>query len=358
MTLLEAFFFVAKSEDCPFYEKGDRFRFSANALHIPEGKPVCTILADDIKKILTADTEGMKAPGDETTVFSCSGCVGSITVEYEKGIEYVFEIEDPQENTKENIARLLKNFSFFKTLKKNEIKLFVPFIRHKQFQKGETIIREGDPGKYLFIILSGMVEVIGENDVNIAFLGKEEILGEMSLISGQAAGATIKAVEPTKTIYINSRNFRKLLRKFPALQMYFANLLSQRLAKTNMARSEELHSGMSGNLSEMPPSELMQTFNMNRKTGVLTLKFPHGTATVTFKNGEPVRASFGDLNDKDAFWAILKEKDGRFKFSPGIPPEEESRDEIGQFMWLLMEGLSRMDEEAYKEKPQFNGQKN
>jgi hypothetical protein len=45
----------------------------------------------------------------------------------------------------------------------------------------------------------------------------------------------------------------------------------------------------------------------------------------------------------------LRERKGRFKFTPGLPPEEESKNEIGQFMWLLMEGLSRMDEEAYQQ---------
>ncbi|ABW68003.1 DUF4388 domain-containing protein [Desulfosudis oleivorans] len=348
MTLLEAFFTVTENDSCPFYETDDQFRFSTNALHMPPGKPTCTILADDIRRVLNSDQEEPASQEDPAT-FKCSGCSGTITLTYEKVTEYVFELEDPHENAKDNIARLLKNFSFFKTLKKHEIKYFVPFIRHKQFQKGDIIINKGEPGKNLFVILSGMVEVVGENDVNIAFLGKEEILGEMSLISGEAAGASIRAVEPTRVIFLNSRNFRKLLRQFPALQMYFAGLLSKRLAKTNVARSADLESGMSGNLSEMPVAELLQTFNMNQKTGVLTLKFPHDSATITFKNGEPIRARFGEMNNKEAFWAVLKEKTGRFKFTPGIPPEEESRSEIGQFMWLLMEGLSRMDEEAHTE---------
>lgn len=349
MTLLEAYFVVVEEKDCPFYEKNDEFKLSVNALLMPAGKPACTILTDDIKTLFNTDIEDIPMDTAEDRTFWCSGCTGFIKLAYEKGSEYVFELEDPHDNTRDNIARLLRNFSFFKTLKNHEVKHLVSFIRHKEFAKGETIIRKGQAGKNLYVVLSGMVEVVGENDVNIAFLGKEEILGEMSLISGDAAGATIKAVEPTKVIYLNSRNFRRLLRKFPSLQMYFASLLSKRLSKTNTARTDELESGMSGNLSEMPPSELLQTFNMNRKTGVLTFKFPHDTATITFKEGEPVRATFGELQSREAFWAVLKETTGRFKFTPGLPPEEASRSEIGQFMWLLMEGLSRMDEEAHRQ---------
>ncbi len=346
MSTLEAFFLVIEARNCPYYKKDDEFTFSSNALYVPSGKPTCTILVDDIRKMFRHQENAFE-DDEASRMLSCSGCTGHIRLAWEKGTEYIFENEDPHENAKDNIARLLSNFSFFKKLKRHELKYLVPFIRHKMYAEGETIIRKGEAGRNLYVILSGMVEVLGNNDVNIAFLGRGEILGEMSLISGEAAGATIKAVEPTKVIYLNSHNFRRLLRKFPSLQMYFAGLLSKRLAKTNIARSDELESGMSGNLSEMPPSELLQTFNMNRKTGVLSFKLPHNTAAITFKNGEPIRASFGELEDKEAFWAILKEKSGRFKFVPGLPPEEETSSEIGQFMWLLMEGLSRMDEEAY-----------
>ena len=84
--------------------------------------------------------------------------------------------------------------------------------------------------------------------------------------------------------------------------------------------------------------------------GVLTFGLEgNRTAAITFKEGELVRAKHGNLVDKEAFWEVLREKKGRFKFTPGLPPEEESKSEIGQFMWLLMEGLSRMDEETYQQ---------
>ncbi|MEW6076421.1 MAG: DUF4388 domain-containing protein [Thermodesulfobacteriota bacterium] len=356
MSMIEAFFHVIEETNCPIYEEKDEFKFFGNALHLPNGKPMCTILVDDIKARIDEGEEVLSG-GEDSGTFFCSGCTGKIRLQYEKGTEYVFEIEDPHENAKENIAKLLSTFSFFKTLKKHEVRYLIPFIRHKQFNKGDIIIQKGQPGKNLFVILAGMVEVLGNNDINIAFLGKGEIMGEMSLISGDAAGATIKAVEPTKVIFLNSRNFRRLLRKFPTLQMYFATLLSKRLSKTNTARSDELESGMSGNLTEMPPSELLQALNMNRKTGVLTFGLEgNRTAAITFKEGELVRAKHGNLVDKEAFWEVLRERKGRFKFVPGLPPEEESKSEIGQFMWLLMEGLSRMDEESYQqtEKKRFS----
>jgi CRP/FNR family transcriptional regulator, cyclic AMP receptor protein len=344
MSLLEVEFTVVEENACPLYEKGDVFRLSGNALFINSRTPMCMILASDIISIC-GSIEDARDDIPTKDRFNCGGCTGAVKVEYEKEKEYVFlDTDEKPEGSKDNIATMLSRFSFFKTLGTDQIKDLISFIRLKQYQKGEDIIRKGDPGRNLFIILSGMVEVLGESGINIAFLGKGEIFGEMSLLSGDPVGATIKAVESTRVIYMNSVDFRKVLNKYPPLQMYFARLLTQRLQKTNIVRAEDFQSGMSGTLAEMPPSELFQTFNMNQKTGVLNINLPNGRAAIYFNEGKLVHAKYGDLEDKEAFWEILKATEGHFKFTPGLPPEEKNSDEIGQFMWLLMEGLNRIDE--------------
>ncbi len=167
----------------------------------------------------------------------------------------------------------------------------------------------------------------------------------MSLLSGDPVGATIKVVDDAKVLYINGKDFRKILNRFPSLQMYFARLLARRLAQTNIVRSEEYASGMVGRLSEMPPTELFQTLNQNQKTGVLTLQhMSKGPATVSFREGGLIRAKYGEKEGQEAFFEILKEGDGRFKFVPDLPSEDMEAPELADFMWLLMEGLNKIDE--------------
>ena len=127
--------------------------------------------------------------------------------------------------------------------------------------------------------------------------------------------------------------------------MYFARLLAQRLAKTNVERSEELASGMTGKLSELPPTELFQTFNTNQKTGVLSMNLSKGAAELSFNEGSLVRAEYDGKQEKEAFFDMLSETKGRFKFIPGLAPKDEKALEIGDFMWLLMEGLNKIDED-------------
>jgi DNA-binding transcriptional ArsR family regulator len=150
--------------------------------------------------------------------------------------------------------------------------------------------------------------------------------------------------EPTSVLYISNQDLRAFLNESPALQMYFTKLLARRMAEINLARSEEFASGMTGKLSEMPPSELFQTLNMNQKTGVLTLKSARTAAYLSFREGGLVGVKYDELEGKDAFYELLKWKDGRFKFLPGLSPEEMNAPEIGDFMGLLMEGLRKIDE--------------
>lgn len=65
------------------------------------------------------------------------------------------------------------------------------------FSAGEVIIREGDTVDSLFIVLSGDVRVssrIGARMVELGTLGSGAYFGEVSLLSGKAATASIEAL--------------------------------------------------------------------------------------------------------------------------------------------------------------------
>jgi CRP-like cAMP-binding protein len=340
MSFPEAIFKIIKAEKCPYYELGDELNLSGNALFAPAEKPTCVILVLDITEMLldVENLEESRLDKHETSRFKCSGCTGNIWLEYKKKEKQI------KDNEIGAIAGLLSNFSFFQILDDEDIADLVPLLKVKKFEIGEIVIKKGDPGKNLFIVLFGRVEVVGDDGISIAFLGKGEVFGEMSLLSGDLVGATIKVAEPSTILYLNGIDFRKVLQKFPSLQMYFARLLARRLAKTNVGIFEELGSGMVGRLSEMPPVELVQTLNQTQKTGVLTLHLSKGSASVLFRDGELIRARYGEKKDSEAFFEILGEKGGRFKFIPGLPPDAEEDSPVGEFMSLLMEGLNRIDE--------------
>ncbi len=336
-------FRIIKDDNCPLYERGDEFQLSGKIFRVPMNKAPCLILAKDVLKLLQQQGS---TPLDPNPAFNCSGCTGRILFQYkEPSREIPVPVDGKSDNYVGAVVNLLSSFSIFKSLKEEEIRDIVAFLRLNKFEEDDTILRKGEPGRNLFIIVSGKVEVVSEDGMSIAFMASGEVFGEMSLLSGDPVGATIKVVEPTTVLYIGAKDFKKVLNEIPSLQLNFTRLLARRMAEINLARSEEFASGMTGKLSEMPPAELFQTLNVNQKTGVLTLKLPRESAYLSFREGELISARYRNREGQDAFFELLKIKEGRFKFIPGLSPEEMEAPEIGDFMHLLMEGLRKIDED-------------
>lgn len=329
---------IITENNCPLYGAADRFRLSGNGLIVPPEKPACVILVSDILDIL-------RRTGEQNTqglTLRCSGCVGRVRLA--RGDADALPGEGKLSREMEGMIKLLKGFPMFKGLGAQDIQYCLTFLRLGKYKEGDVVLKKGEPGRHLYIILSGKVEVMGEGEVSIAHMGQGEVFGEMSLLSGRAVGATIQVVEPSRILYLQASDFRHLLLKFPTLQLYFNRLLVQRLSEIHDVRSRELASGVVGKLSDMPPAELLQTLNINQKTGVLRLKLASASASVSFRDGAMIDARYDDLSGRAAFYEVLKETEGRFKFIPGLTEEEMAADEMGDFMGMLMEGLKQIDE--------------
>lgn len=335
-------FRVTGVNNCPLYANGDEFQLSGSIFTVPPKKAPCLILAKDIAALIR---QGI--PEDPPPFFQCSGCKGVIRFSTRSGAGAEEEAAEDQadEDYIERVVRSMSRFSIFRALDNHIVREFAARLRFDEFAVGDVILRKGDPGRNLYILVSGRVEVLGEDEMPIAEMGRGEVFGEMSLLSGNTVGATIRALEPSTVLYINGPNFKTVLSNSPSLQMYFTRLLAGRMAEINEARHEEFSSGLSGKISEMTPSELFQVFHLNQKTGILTLISGRISADISFRDGELVRVHFNGLEGPEAFYELLKVKRGRFSFRPGLPLEQMQSEGMGDFMQLLMEGLRRIDED-------------
>lgn len=330
---------VITADRCPVYTTADRLLLSGPSLTPPPDKAACAILMEDV---LTALRK--RPAGDfQRQTISCSGCTGRIRLVWQASEELTSPRPMPQRELDE-LVRRLSSFPIFESLQESELSHVVALLGVQRLTAEDVIIQKGEPGKNLYIIVSGQVEVVGEGGFRIALMGKGDVFGEMSLLLGKPAGATIKAIKTANLLFLRGNDFRRLLNRFPPLQMFFTRLMAQRLNEVHDMRSEELASGMVGKISEMPPAELMQTLNINQKTGELNLLLSRGTASVYFRDGALVGAIYDELTGKPAFYEILKATEGRFKFVPVLDAAYESAESLGDFMWLLMEGLKQIDE--------------
>ncbi|MGN6811214.1 MAG: FAD-dependent oxidoreductase [Thermomicrobiales bacterium] len=99
-----------------------------------------------------------------------------------------------------------------------------------RYQPGETIIRAGDPGDYLYVILHGEVEVLPTNgDTPVARLGQGEYFGEMAIFNETTRTATVKAAAPTETLLVPRQDVQAWARNASELRDAFETTMRRRL---------------------------------------------------------------------------------------------------------------------------------
>ena len=358
MSSPELTFRLIKESECPFYEIGNEIKLSGNALQLrledentfisqaivrfPRSKKSCRTLIGDLTQVLIQYENIDKIPSIDV---DCSGCSGSARLQYEKGKAIAPAASQPAPSDNLEIAAsLLSNFSIFRSLDEYNLRDIISLLKHKKYAKGTIIFKKGEPAQNLFIILSGAVDVLDENGVRLSTLKKGEVFGEMSLISGDAVGATIKVAEDATIVYIEGQDFKGILSQFSSVQTYLTRILARRLAESNVMRAEEIASGMSGRISELSVVELLQALNLSQKTGVLMLTLSKGSAQLYLREGSLIYAAYNNMEGKPAIHEALTETEGRFKFDPNLPDEFINKPTMGPMMEILLEMSRRIDE--------------
>jgi len=132
----------------------------------------------------------------------------------------------------------LARVALFKDLPRRDLQALAASARERKYGAGETLIRQGDTGAGLFILVDGKVRVFqqaegGERDLGV--YGAGDVLGEMALLDDQPRTASIVAMEPTTALLIPIWDFRVTLKENPEISIQLLAVLSQRL------RRQELH---------------------------------------------------------------------------------------------------------------------
>lgn len=95
------------------------------------------------------------------------------------------------------------------------------------FPNGRFMVREGDAGNGLFIILSGAAEV-RHNGATLKALGPGDVFGELAVVGHQPRTAHVIATADTVCLAFPAWEFTALLEKTPALSEALAGYLNER----------------------------------------------------------------------------------------------------------------------------------
>lgn len=101
---------------------------------------------------------------------------------------------------------------------------------------GQILIREGDPGDSAYFVQSGVLGVYKQvemDEVQVATLVKNSIVGEMALITNSPRMATVKCIETSNIVVLTRGVLEEKLKEMDPLIRGLLEVFSQRL--TNLA---------------------------------------------------------------------------------------------------------------------------
>jgi len=103
----------------------------------------------------------------------------------------------------------------------------------EQYGPGEVIFREGDEGRYVYVIKSGTVEVLqkgsDQTDQVIARRQSGDHFGEIALIQEAPRTATIRTASAVQGYRMNPSSFVALYTHLPGFRGHFQQVMKSRL---------------------------------------------------------------------------------------------------------------------------------
>lgn len=134
------------------------------------------------------------------------------------------------------LTRLKQSVWLFNGLRTDEIIEFLQQADKTIAFPGQQIIREGRPGEFVYILLSGHVKVVkqatGKEHI-LATLEPGQTFGEMSLVEQSPCSASVCALEECTLLRVSQADFWKMPAVSAKLYKNIAALLSSRLRHSN-----------------------------------------------------------------------------------------------------------------------------
>lgn len=133
----------------------------------------------------------------------------------------------------------LSKVSLFANLEPKYIKGIAQICTERDFAAGAQLMKQGEDGIGLFIILSGRVKIEKTDQsgrqVELASNGPGDIMGELAVLDGAKRTATVTATEPTKCLVLAAWEFMSFMKVHPEVAIQILPIVVTRFRETNDA---------------------------------------------------------------------------------------------------------------------------
>jgi CRP-like cAMP-binding protein len=131
----------------------------------------------------------------------------------------------------------LSNVPLFAELNPPDLMSVAKAAEENLYPDGQLIAAQGDPGGEMHVVVTGEIEVrIANSDdrLELARRGPGDVVGEMSVISGQPRMASLVAVGDVRTLSIDRSRFERILAERPEVSLAVMRQLCARLEQQSI----------------------------------------------------------------------------------------------------------------------------
>jgi signal-transduction protein with cAMP-binding, CBS, and nucleotidyltransferase domain len=142
----------------------------------------------------------------------------------------------PFEFSKEHIADYLQGSGLFAMLEEDTVAALVEQAPFMVYGADEVVVRQGEQGSSLFIVLKGTLEVAIDAMI-VGNIRQGSFFGEMSLLTGEPRAATVRATCEVWLAEITKETMEPILRANPAMLETLSSILAERERKSRTNRA-------------------------------------------------------------------------------------------------------------------------
>ena len=248
----------------------------------------------------------------------------------------------------------LKGCELFENQPPEVLKAVVMQGKRLELGPGDILFRQGDQGDQLYIVKSGVLEVLTKQADSVeltpvAYIGAGEVLGELALLTGSPRSATVRSPEHAELFTVDKPVFLDLMVSLPTFARNLCLVLAKRLEATTLKVPRASTKQLQGNLRFFDLATVIQTLIGSHQTGSLVVvqdAGKHKLADLFFVKGNIARAKVRNLTGDDAVFQLFQTPlEGDFSFTGKTVQDEDMNTDITMpAISLLMESVRLQDE--------------
>jgi CRP/FNR family transcriptional regulator, cyclic AMP receptor protein len=114
----------------------------------------------------------------------------------------------------DNMLRMLEQVAIFNDMNQDYVKLLQPLFERYSCLSGATVIEQGQPAEYLYLIIDGKAQVTYKpydgNSITVAHVEKDGVFGWSAVVGSQTYTSSVTAIEDLDTYRIHGDELRRL----------------------------------------------------------------------------------------------------------------------------------------------------